>query len=87
LPSEEEDIVNRLGAALIGWTISEKLAVCVCAGDPLSVTVIAKFDVPLAAGVPEMTPPLESVNPDGKPPEAIAHVYPGVPPLALNAVL
>jgi hypothetical protein len=78
---------KRLGVASTGCTVIEKVVVCVCAGDPLSVTVIAKFDVPLAVAVPEITPPLESVNPAGRPPEAIVHVYPGLPPLALNVVL
>src|SRR5262249_12498645 len=42
-----------------------------------------KFDVPLAVGVPEITPELgASVNPAGSAPLAIAHVYGGVPPLA-----
>lgn len=80
-------MLNTPGAALTVWTAIEKLAVWVCAADPLSVTLIVKFEVPLAAGVPEITPPLDRVNPDGKPPEAIVHVYPGLPPLALSVAL
>jgi hypothetical protein len=55
----------------------------VCAGLPLSVTVTVKFDVPLAVGVPEITPVLAArVRPVGRVPAVIDHVYPGVPPLA-----
>lgn len=38
--------------------------------------------MPLAVGVPEMTPPAVSVRPAGRLPDVIVHVYPGVPPLA-----
>jgi hypothetical protein len=38
--------------------------------DPLSVTVTLKAEVPLAVGVPDITPALESVSPAGKLPEA-----------------
>jgi len=80
-------MLSRLGAALTVWTTIERFAVCVCAGDPLSVTVIAKFEVPPAVGVPEITPPLERVNPEGRLPPLTDHVYPGLPPLALNVTL
>ena len=39
-------------------------------------------DVPLPVGVPEITPLLERLNPAGRLPDVIDHVYPGVPPLA-----
>jgi hypothetical protein len=56
----------------------------VCTGDPLSFTATENVAVPLAVGVPEITPPLDIVSPAGRPPEAIDHVYPGVPPVALK---
>jgi hypothetical protein len=46
----------------------------VCTGDPLSLTATVKVVVPLAVGVPERTPPLESVRPAGKLPDASDHV-------------
>ena len=47
----------------------------VCAGLPLSATVIVKFEVPVALGVPEITPVASArVNPAGKLPELIDHV-------------
>lgn len=59
----------------------------VWAGELLSATCTVKFDVPLAVGVPEMAPALDSARPAGKLPDAIDHVYEGVPPLTLNAAL
>jgi hypothetical protein len=53
----------------------------------LSLTVAVNCDVPLADGVPEITPVVAaSVRPAGKLPDEIDHVYAGVPPLACNAV-
>ena len=43
--------------------------------------------MPLAVGVPEITPPLESESPAGRLPDAMDQVYPGVPPVALNDAL
>jgi hypothetical protein len=63
-------------------TTIDSVTVSVCAGDPESDTVTLNVDVPLTVGVPEIAPLLESVNPAGKLPDAIDHVYPGVPPLA-----
>ena len=37
--------------------------------------------------MPEITPALDIVNPAGRLPDAIDHVYPGVPPLAFSVVL
>jgi len=53
----------------------------------LSFTTAVKFDVPLAVGVPEITPVIAaSVRPAGRLPAEIDHVYAGVPPLACSAV-
>ena len=54
------------GGSVSGDTVMEKLAVWLWAGDPLSVAFTVKFEVPLAVGVPEMTPPAESVRPAGR---------------------
>jgi hypothetical protein len=47
----------------------------VWAGLPLSVTLAVKFEVPLAVGVPDITPVVAArVRPAGKLPDVIAHV-------------
>ncbi len=52
----------------------------------MSLTVAVKLAVPLAVGVPEITPVVAAkVSPAGRPPDAIDHVYAGVPPFACNA--
>ena len=77
-------MVNVAGVVL---TVIDSFADAVCEGDPLSFTVTLNVAVPFAVGVPEITPPLDNDNPAGRLPEAIDHVNPGVPPLALNVVL
>jgi hypothetical protein len=77
-------IVSVAGAAA---TVIDSCAETVCTGDPLSLTATVKVDVPLPVGVPEITPPLDSVRPTGRVPDASDHVYPGVPPVALSVVL
>jgi hypothetical protein len=55
----------------------------VWAGLLLSVTVAVKANVPLAVGVPEITPfPAVRVRPAGRLPLVTDHVYAGVPPVA-----
>jgi hypothetical protein len=66
--------------------VSDSCADAVNAGDALSVTATVKVALPLAVGVPEITPALESLRPAGKLPDASDHVYPGVPPDALRVV-
>jgi hypothetical protein len=68
-------------------TAIDSCADAVCTGDPLSFTATVNVAVPFAVGVPEIAPPLDIVSPAGRLPEAIDHVYPGVPPLALNVAL
>ena len=46
----------------------------VCAGDPLSFSFTANVKVPVAVGVPEITPAVESDRPPGSLPEASDHV-------------
>ena len=80
VPEGSVDVV--IASAVPPITI-EVAADFVCTGLPLSVTVTVKFDVPLAVGVPEITPVAGArVKPVGKAPAVIDHVYPGVPPLA-----
>ena len=67
--------------------MSDSCADAVCTGDPLSFTPTVNVAVPLAVGVPEITPPLDIVSPAGRFPDTIDHAYPGVPPLALSVVL
>jgi hypothetical protein len=67
-------------------TVIDSCADAVCAGDALSAAVTVKVDVPVAVGVPEITPAADIVNPAGRLP-LTDHVYPGVPPLALNVAL
>jgi hypothetical protein len=55
-------------------TVMDSFADAVSAGDPLSFADTAKVEVPLAVGVPEITPALESARPAGSFPEASDHV-------------
>ena len=51
----------------------------------LSLTVVVNVEVPVDIGTPEMTPvELERLNPEGSEPEAIAHLYISVPPVATS---
>ena len=47
---------------------------CVCAGDPLSVTLTVKVDALAEVGTPEMVPLEDSESPTGRFPEAIDQV-------------
>lgn len=55
-----------------GTTVIDSGADAVC--DPLSFTATVNVDVPVAVGVPEITPALDIVSPAGRLPEAIDHV-------------
>ena len=68
-PRPVDVIVNVLGAAL---TVTDSGADAVC--DAPSFTATVNVDVPLAVGVPEITPALDNVSPAGKLPEASDHV-------------
>jgi hypothetical protein len=67
------------------FTVTDSCADAICAGDPASVTETVNVELPLAVGVPEITPALDSVSPAGRLPDAMDHVYPGVPPVTLSA--
>jgi hypothetical protein len=64
-------MLNVAGAVL---TVIDSCADAVCAGDALSFTATVNVAVPSAVGVPEITPPLDIVNPVGRFPEPIDHV-------------
>ena len=70
-----------------GATVKVREIEAVCAGLPLSVTRTVKLDVPLAVGVPEITPPLESVSPAGSVPDASVQAYGDVPPPAASVAV
>lgn len=68
-------------------TVIDSASEFVCAGLLLSLIATLKLEVPVPVGVPEMIPvEAPSAKPAGKLPEAIDHVYAGVPPLACNCV-
>ena len=64
-------IASVAGAAL---TAIDSCAEAVCAGDPLSVAVTVKFDVPVFFGVPEITPALDIDSPEGRLPDVTAQL-------------
>jgi hypothetical protein len=62
-------------ASKVGAMVMDVAADFVCTGLLLSLTVTVKLKVPVAVGVPEMTPlPPASVNPAGRLPEVIDQV-------------
>jgi hypothetical protein len=64
---------------------SESVALAVCAGDAVSVTLNPRLNVPDVLGVPDRTPFEFSVKPAGS--AVVAdHVYGLIPPLALSVV-
>lgn len=73
----EEVIVS--GGTAGAATASDIATEVACAGLPLSLTVAVKLDVagnlaiPLPDGVPEISPPDDSVMPAGRLPEVIVH--------------
>ena len=59
--------------------------VVVCAvGAVLSVALTEKVALPPATGVPEIVPAALRLRPVGSDPETSAHVYAGVPPVAVS---
>jgi hypothetical protein len=56
-------IVSGVGAP---FTVIDSCREAVWAGDALSETVTVKVAVPVAVGVPEITPPADIVNPAGR---------------------
>ena len=71
-PEGRAEAVKVSGAATTTIDID---ADAVCLGEPLSFTVAVKLNVPLAVGVPEMTPVAAEIErPAGRLPEAIDQV-------------
>lgn len=70
-------MLSCVGATVIVYEVE-----LLCTGLPLSATVAVKVNVPADVGLPEIAPACDSVSPVGRPPVAILHLYPGVPPLA-----
>jgi hypothetical protein len=70
---EDEVIVNNVDA--VDAMVMEVGSDLVCAGLLLSLTATVKVNVPVAVGVPEITPlPAVSVRPAGRLPELIDQV-------------
>jgi len=64
------------------------VACAICTGLLESVTWTAKLIVPIPVGVPEITPPADSISPAGKlDPDTSAQLYGGVPPPAAKVWL
>ena len=80
MPPGSDDVVTVSEGAVIA-TVSEAVA----DWEALSVARTVKVLDPATVGVPEMLPPVESVNPAGSVPLARAQVYGGVPPEAAMA--
>jgi hypothetical protein len=72
--SGAELMLSAAGADVTGVTTIENVTVLLCAFDSVSVTVTPKVEVPLTVGVPEITPPLDSVSPDGRLPDERLHL-------------
>jgi hypothetical protein len=67
-----EDSVEDVIASVLGAITIEVADDFVCAGLPLSLTVTVNVAVPLAVGVPEITPvPAARLRPVGRVPEVI----------------
>jgi hypothetical protein len=78
-------IANAGGAVVV--TAIESWTDFVCTGLPVSVAFAVKLAVPVAVGVPEMTPDADaSVSPAGRLPAVIDQAYGVVPPPACSEV-
>jgi hypothetical protein len=64
--------------------VTARLNVALAVPPALSVTCAVKLYEPTVVGVPLSAPPLESVSPAGSAPPVTAHVYGGVPPVAVK---
>jgi hypothetical protein len=73
---------------VIALTTIDNCSVAVIAGADESATEIVKVDVPVAVGVPEITPVAAfRVRPAGRVPAEIDHVYGIEPPVAARVWL
>src|SRR5262245_39777977 len=75
-------LLGQIDTALTAFTVMPRALGALWAP---AVTWTVKFEVPVAVGVPEITPvPAASVSPAGSVPLASDHVYGGVPPVAVS---
>jgi hypothetical protein len=72
--SAAELILSAVGALCAEITTIENVTVWLWAVDAESVTVTLKLKVPLTLGVPEITPPLDIVSPEGRLPDETLHL-------------
>src|SRR5260370_28571218 len=80
-------VVPCPGDCCAAATVIEVAADFVWTGLPLSLTAAVKLDVPVAVGVPEITPVVAArVRPAGRPAEAIHHEEDQEPPLACQGL-
>jgi hypothetical protein len=78
---------GRLVVVTVNCETTTILSVCVAALELVSVTFTVKFAVPAVVGVPEITPAVFNVNPAGRLPDEIVHVYGEVPPVTCSVWL
>jgi hypothetical protein len=72
-----------VAVVITGAAFTTILNACVSLTPFASVTCTVKLNVPVAVGLPEITPvPLFKLNPAGKLPENRLHVSGAVPPVA-----
>src|SRR5262245_4389838 len=78
-------LLGQIIVAVAALIVMLSALVTLCAP---AVTRTVKFDVPVAVGLPEITPEFAfNVRPAGSVPFVIAHVYGGVPPLAASVAV
>jgi hypothetical protein len=80
--------VGSDGVVMVSAGFTVRVKVFVAVFELLSVTLNVMLGEPLAVGVPLIVPPLERLNPEGRLPLWMLHVYPlPLPPLAANVVV
>jgi hypothetical protein len=67
-------VLGVLGAVCAAVTTIEYVTVLRVAFVAESVTATLKVEVPTAVGVPEITPPFDSVSPAGRLPDEMLHL-------------
>ena len=75
------DVVVTVNGAVAAEITIDSCFVAVCTGEPESVAVTVKVNVPFAVGVPLIAPAELSVSPVGRVPGGTVHVTLPVPPL------
>jgi hypothetical protein len=67
-------MLSAVAALCAAVTTIENVTVLLWVFDAESVTVTLKLKVPLTLGVPEITPPLDNVSPEGRLPDETLHL-------------